>query len=85
MNPLIQEDTVIISYENWRRHPITTELVKNLAKLKSDFVKLMINDSVSVNKVTDQEYRHHGVSLRQIETCIELCTNYNAFKTLLNK
>lgn len=79
------EDVVIINYENWRLHPITTELVKNLEKLKQDFVNNILNDCIKVDKITDQEYRHNGIAIRQIQTCIELCTNYNAFKTQLNK
>lgn len=85
MTPTIKEDAVIINYENWRQHPITTELVKNLEKIKQEFYTNVVNDCIKIGKVTDQEYRHNGIAIRQIETCIQLCTNYNAFRTQLNK
>lgn len=79
-----KQDVLFDAYEQWRLHPITKELIKNLEKHKQTFVECIAKNA-TIPEVSDASVRHLAVSIKDFDVVLKIITNYETFVTLTNR
>lgn len=70
------ENVLEVEHQAWLKHPVTVQLVNNLNKLKTEWVKSI---SILANDKDDLPIRSAAISIRQIDAIINLTTSTTYF------
>lgn len=71
-------------HAEWIKHPVTQKALERIREHKNSFVKIISNDVMNPN-VSDVNFRHTAVNIRNCDAILSLLTNTDVFFNNHNK
>ena len=79
-----QDDILGDAYEQWKMHPITKEMFKNLLKHKQTFIDAIALGSTNP-QVPDSAIRQLAVGIKNVDSIITMLGDYRLFRALVER
>lgn len=78
----MNEELVQEAFEQWKNHPTTGLLIKNLQAHKKKCLDIIVNAATDHN-IPDISLRYQAVNIKNTERIIGMITQYEIFKQML--
>lgn len=75
---MIIDDLQFEAHEQWRQHPVTVQLLKNLEKHKNAYLKAMVSDCIRP-EVPDNFFRQSAAVIKEIDTIMISIKDFSSF------
>ena len=81
---IINEEIVRDAYDAWLGNPITSLLLKNVDKIREEFVKRTATNATSPD-VSAEVLRWDAIGVKNIDAVKKLITDYETFKNYFTR